>query len=335
MVADVLDRSPDRVEAPCPHRAAGCGGCPWQVFAPAAQLGWKRDIVADALGRLAGERGVEVTASGGVPPWGYRTTVRVAVDGDGRPAYHQRHDAGLVTVDSCLVTHPRLEELIRTSHFPGAREAVLRVSAATGEHTVLLRPARSAQGRAFLHEAVGGRLWRVSAASFFQSGPAAAELLSETVAALVGDALPVGGTLIDAYAGVGALGGVLAARRAAHLVAIESHRSAAADARANLADLDAEVIMTEVGRWASAPGAAPVDLVIADPARPGLGRPGVDALLASRPSRLILVGCDPASLARDVRLVTTGGYRLGQVKVLDLSPHTTHVEAVARFDRAS
>jgi 23S rRNA (uracil1939-C5)-methyltransferase len=333
-VTDILEASPDRVEAPCPHRAAGCGGCPWQVLAPAAQLQWKRDIVADSLRRLAGEHDVEVGAAGAVPPQGYRTTVRVAVDSDGRPAYHQHRDTALVIVDSCLVTHPLLEELIRTSRFPGAREAVLRVSAATGEQTVRCRPARGSQGRSFLHEMVGGRRWRVSATAFFQSGPAAAELLLETVVEMIGDALPMGGRLVDAYAGVGVLGGGLAARRSGSLVAIESHRAAAADARVNLADLDAQVVATEVGRWEPSPGATPVDVVIADPARPGLGRPGVGALLLAQPRRLILVSCDPASLARDARLLSAGGYRLGRVQVLDLSPHTTHVEAVARFDRA-
>jgi 23S rRNA (uracil1939-C5)-methyltransferase len=333
-VTEVLDPSPDRVAAPCRHRAAGCGGCPWQIYVPRAQLRWKRDIVADCLRRLAGLRDVEVVAAGAVPPDAYRTTVRMAVDVDGRPAYHQRRDAGLVAVDSCLVVHPRLEELLRSSRFPGAREVVLRVSAATGEHTALVRPVRRSSGSRFIREEVGGRWWRVSAGAFFQSGPDAARLLLETVAATVGDALGKGGSLIDAYAGVGVLGGVIAARHTAHLVAIESHRAAAADAQVNLADIDAEVVTAEVGRWERVGGAA-VDVAIADPARPGLGRPGVGALLRAHARRIVLVSCDPASLARDAQLLLAGGYRLAEVRVLDLNPHTSHVEAVARFDRAS
>lgn len=330
-VIDILDASPDRVVAPCPHRAAGCGGCPWQVFTPGAQLRWKRDIVADALGRLAGEREVGVVAGAAVAPLGYRTTARMAVDEDGRPAYHRWRAGGLVTVDSCLVAHPLLAELLRTSQFAGAREVVLRVSAATGEHTVLRRPTRGPSGPRFIRERVGGRWWRVSAAAFFQSGPAAAELLLETVVGMVGDALPQGGLLVDAYAGVGVLGGAVAAARGAKLVAVESQRAAAADARANLADLDAAVVTAEVGRWEPSKR-RPVDVVIADPARPGLGRPGANAVLRARPARLVLVSCDPASLARDARLLLDGGYRLAEVTALDLNPHTSHVEAVSRFD---
>ncbi len=73
--------------------------------------------------------------------------------------------------------------------------------------------------------------------------------------------------------------------------------------------------------------------MIADPARPGLGRPGTEALLRAGAARFVLVGCDPASLARDTRLLLAGGYRLREVSVLDLNPHTSHVEAVASFDR--
>jgi 23S rRNA (uracil1939-C5)-methyltransferase len=224
VVGEVIEASPDRLAAPCPHRAAGCGGCPWQVFSSDAQLRWKRDIVADALARLAGEREVAVVPVGSVPAEGYRTTVRVAVDDQGRPAYHRRGGEGLVTVDSCLVAHPALAELLRSSRFPEAREVVLRVSAATGEHTVLRRPVRGPSGPRSLRERVGGRWWRVSAAAFFQSGPAAAELLLETVAGMVGDALPPGGVLVDAYSGKSACS-VARSRRPAMPVCSQSRAS--------------------------------------------------------------------------------------------------------------
>jgi 23S rRNA (uracil1939-C5)-methyltransferase len=331
-LTDVLEPSADRVVAPCPHRAAGCGGCPWQAFTPEAQLRWKRDVVAESLRRIAHLGAVPVTVAGAVPPEHYRTTVRTAVGADGRPAYHRRRDAGLVAVDSCLVAHPALERMLRTSRFPGAREVVLRVSAATGEHTVLRKPGAAHRAH-FLKERVGGRWWRVSAAAFFQSGPAAVALLQDTVSALIGDALPSGGTLVDAYAGVGVLGEAIASARRARLVAIESNRAAAADARANLVDVDATVVTGAVRAWSRAAGTPPVDVVIADPPRPGLGRPGVEALAGAEPGRLVLVSCDPASLARDVGLLAGCGYQLAEVRVLDLSPHTSHVEAAARFDR--
>jgi tRNA/tmRNA/rRNA uracil-C5-methylase (TrmA/RlmC/RlmD family) len=73
--------------------------------------------------------------------------------------------------------------------------------------------------------------------------------------------------------------------------------------------------------------------VIADPARPGLGPAASAALAGLGAERLVLVSCDPASFARDVGLLAGHGYRLAQTQVLDLFPHTFHVEAVSRFER--
>jgi tRNA/tmRNA/rRNA uracil-C5-methylase (TrmA/RlmC/RlmD family) len=138
--------------------------------------------------------------------------------------------------------------------------------------------------------------------------------------------------LVDLYAGEGLLGGGLAARRGAVLTAVERHPASAADARVNLAGLDARVIQVEVQQWRP-PSEGPVDVLLADPARAGLGRRDAAALLRAAPATIILVSCDPASLARDALLLAAGGYALGEVRVLDLFPHTVHVEAVTRFDR--
>src|SRR5205823_2715322 len=98
--------------------------------------------------------------------------------------------------------------------------------------------------------------------------------------------------LVDAYAGVGLLGGVVASRRnGVEVIAIESHPAAARDTRRNLADLDTRVIAADVATWRPPPGR--VAAVIADPARAGLGRAGVDALAAAEAPVLVLVSCDP------------------------------------------
>jgi 23S rRNA (uracil1939-C5)-methyltransferase len=74
------------------------------------------------------------------------------------------------------------------------------------------------------------------------------------------------------------------------------------------------------------------DAVVADPARPGLGRSAASALAESQAPVVVLVSCDPASLARDAGLLASHGYRLARVEVVDLFPHTFHVEAVSRFE---
>jgi 23S rRNA (uracil1939-C5)-methyltransferase len=279
----------------------------------------KRDIVVDALRRLARLPDPPVAEEvPGVADRGYRTTVRVAVK-DGKAAYRMRHSHQLVTVeDGCLVAHPSVEEILRHATISATDQG------ADGEsQDVVIRAADGAT--------VAGRWWRISPGSFFQSGPEAAELLVAAVRSAAGDALREGGTLVDAYAGVGLLGGSLAAARDdVRVVALESSATASRDVRRNLADLDAEVVRGDVARWDGA-SVAPAALVVADPARAGLGKRAVAALAAAEAPVFVLVGCDPAALARDIGLLAGAGYRLEGVQVLDLFPHTVHVEAVARL----
>jgi 23S rRNA (uracil1939-C5)-methyltransferase len=137
-------------------------------------------------------------------------------------------------------------------------------------------------------------------------------------------------TVVDAYCGVGVIGGSLPSKR---LIGIESHAVAAADATANLARAGrvAEVIVAEV---AGSRGFPHVDVVVADPARTGLGPAASTALAGIGAPVLVLVSCDPASLARDVGLLAGRGYRLTGVEVVDVFPHTFHVETVSRFEHA-
>jgi 23S rRNA (uracil1939-C5)-methyltransferase len=333
---DVLEPSSDRVAPPCPALAAGCGGCTWQHVAADAQVRLKGEIVVDALRRIARLAEPPPPEPARLPGTPLRTTARLAVSPGGRAGHRPRSGAGAVATDACLAAHPLLEELVVAGRYPRAREVLLRVSASTGE-----RLAQVDRGRArppagvtlvdagHVHETVAGRRFRISAGSFFQPGPVVAEALADAASAAIGDALGDGDTLVDAYAGVGLFGSVLGAQRRARVVAIENDPSAVADARVNLADVDAKVVACEVGRWRARPAA----VVVADPARTGLGRPGVTALAASGASRLVLVSCDPASMARDTTLLAGSGYRLVSVALVDAFPHTFHVETVSRFDR--
>jgi tRNA/tmRNA/rRNA uracil-C5-methylase (TrmA/RlmC/RlmD family) len=339
---DVLDASPDRIAPPCAALAAGCGGCTWQHVAPGAQHRLKAAIVVDALrriGRLAEPPEPEVFPTEGRS---LRATARLAVSAAGRPGHRPRSGSGAIETDECGAAHPRLEELIVAGRFPGATEVLLRVGVASGERLAradrLDEPAdvpadvvvaTLGARQPAVHEVVAGRRFRISAGSFFQPGPVAAAALVGAVSAAVADAVGPGGVLVDAYAGVGLLGSVLGADHGARVVAIENDRSAVADARSNLADLDARVLPVEVAKWR----AEPADVVVADPSRTGLGRPGVAALTAAGAPRLVLVSCDPASLARDSVLLAEAGYRLGTVALVDSFPDTFHVETVSRFDR--
>jgi len=143
----------------------------------------------------------------------------------------------------------------------------------------------------------------------------------------------------DLYAGVGLLSLPLA-RAGAHVLAVESVRSAADAARLNveLHGLDVRVLderveqVTARGAKGDRSVSAP-EIIVADPPRAGLGRKVIEDLVAMVPERIVLVACDVASFARDVRDLSERGYRLERAVPLDLFPMTHHVEVVGAFRR--
>lgn len=177
---------------------------------------------------------------------------------------------------------------------------------------------------------LAGTRLELPAEAFFQVNTAGAEVLLETIAQALGE----GGTLLDLYCGVGAIGLCLA-DRFEHLVGIELLPSAIETARTNAARLGV------TGQWHA--GAVEEILptlelpsprrVLVDPPRAGL-HPRACAFLADLDAEvLVYVACNPASLGRDREVLEASGWRLADLWAVDLFPQTRHVEAVGRFVR--
>ncbi|MET0663180.1 MAG: TRAM domain-containing protein [Ilumatobacteraceae bacterium] len=339
----VLEPSADRLVPVCAHRRAGCGGCGWMHLEPTAQLTAKVEIVRESLRRIgrldAAVVDDLVRVGGAVDPFGYRTTIRVVGGPDGTLGYREERTNRVVPITSCPIAESALSRLLSKIQLDEGAEITLRTSVATGQITALW-PREHRHGvrgvptgvhigeRAWLTERIAGVDLRVSAGSFFQSGAQGAEL----VVGAIGRAAPELATAahaVDAYGGVGLFAATVMAT-AGHVTLIESSKSACFDAQHNLTDRSATIVKSEVGRWRADPG-RPVDVVVADPARSGLGKPGADVLTAPAAPVFVLVSCDPVSLARDVTLMAQRGYAPESVEVLDLFPNTPHVETVTRF----
>ncbi len=336
-VVDVVEASAHRVTPPCEYRLAGCGGCDWQHVELSAQLTAKTLILADALRRTGGLHDAVIIEGASAPPSSYRTSVRVVGTPSGRAGFRRERSNETVEVDACMVAHPALFDVLRKATIDPDVEVTLRVSEATGQMTAVwdrrkgdvngLPDTVKTGANATLNEDVAGHRFRVSAGSFFQSGPVAAALLVDAVRRAVPE-LDGSDHVVDAYAGVG-LFAVAAVSAASRTTSIESSGSSVADASVNLAGRAATIVRSEVAAWRA--DGERVDVVIADPARSGLGKPGSAALAAARAPVLVLVSCDPVSLARDSTLLRRHGYRHERTEVLDLFPMTHHVEAVTRF----
>lgn len=358
-VDEVVVAAPARVAPPCPRVADGCGGCGWQHVAPDAQPALKAAIAADALRRIGRLEPPAIDLGPRLDPTGYRTTVRAAVDDEGRAALRRHHTHDLVVVGDteagCLVAHPLVDEVLRAAAFPGAGEVVVRAGAATGERLVVVDPSGAARAvgvpdgvrvvggdhlrgssptRAWYHEEVAGRRFRISARSFFQARPDGAAALVDAVrdaAAGASDGAALGGRsrLVDLYGGVGLFAAALGAEAGGGVTLVESAASAVADARVNLRAIEARVIAVDCRRWRP----SPAELVVADPARAGLGAEVVERMAATGAPTVVVVSCDPAALGRDAGLLVTAGYALDSLRLVDLFPGTPHVEVVSGWRR--
>lgn len=342
-VVEVVAPSPDRVTPPCPELLAGCGGCDLQHAAHERQRTLKVDVVRDALARIGKLPEVDVAPGEYLGPTEHRTVLRCAVDERGRAGLRRRRSNDVHVLDGCLVAHPWIDEILAASRFPGASEVVIRVGARTGERLVVVTPSTDgatvpdgvavvgadqlrAGTTAWIHELVARRRFRISAGSFFQARPDGAEALVRAVRRALSPFDPTSGRLADLYGGVGLFSAGLGATDA---VLVERSASSVADARVNLAPLGARIVHDDVQRWRP----EPVDAVVADPARAGLGAEGVAAVVGTGAELVALVSCDPAALGRDARLLTDAGYRVDGVELVDMFPHTHHVEAVTTLRR--
>lgn len=202
-----------------------------------------------------------------------------------------------------------------------------RTNAIFGEDTLVVA------GRSYLREKLAGLEFQIHPATFFQVNTEQAERLVEVILAELD--LQGHETVMDVYSGIGALTLPLA-QRAKRCIGIEVQPEAVQQGRANarLNGIDnAEFYAGDAGTLipqVAAPLDGPPEVVVLDPPRKGCDRTVIDALLALHPERIVYMSCNPATLARDLKLLAeAGGYRLERVQPADFFPQTSHVECVA------
>jgi len=326
---DVATASPARVAAACPYFQR-CGGCQYQHAEYSAQLENKIAILREVLKRLAKiEFDGEIAAVQG-EPWGYRNRIQLHIE-RGEVGYFEHGSRRLCSVDRCPVASPVLNQAIAKlseakMRFSGGVE--LFTNESDVQYNLLDRAPRdvfsvlSAMGTSGAIE-YGG--FRVSRNSFFQVN-------RFLVDALVGAAAAdeSGQSAIDLYAGTGLFSRRLAGRFQ-KVIAVEAGLSAFRDLEHNLAgSIQAENSGTEE-YLARFEGTA--DFILADPPRAGLGPVVVKELTRIGAAAVTIVSCDPATLARDLKGLMAGGYRIDKLTLVDLFPQTFHVETVARLTR--
>lgn len=370
----ILAPSPDRVAPPCPHFGP-CGGCTLQHLAPGALATWKRETIRQALGHrgltdIVLEPMVSIPPGNrrrAALGW-VRTTAGVVL-GFHATASHRLEDlrgcallspplAGLVSIEGPL------RSLLSALATPGTRGQVVLTDTDTGLDVTLDLPAppdltgrerlaamAEAADLARLGIRLGETAWEPVTARRppqvrFANLPVTLPPLAFLQPSREGEAaitaailarLPEGAARgLDLFAGLGTFSLPLVARGlAVHAV---DGVSEAMGALAAAPGVPPGRLSTETRDLARDPLAGPalarVDFVVVDPPRAG-ARAQADALAASGPPTVIGVSCNPATFARDARILVDGGYRLAAVTPIDQFPWSAHVELVAALQRPS
>jgi 23S rRNA (uracil1939-C5)-methyltransferase len=334
-ITEVLRPSPLRVEPPCPYFGR-CGGCDFQQLSYDAQLAAKAEIIRDCLRRVARvEPPAEINVIPSPAQWRYRSRARWQHDPLRKLfGYYERGTHRVCDVAECPVAEPAVQArltalrgLMREDRLPdGAHE----FEAVAGDEGVSLLPAVEPEDERPQSRRIMGERYLFDASCFFQINHA---LLEPLVEEGLRDA--AGESALDLYSGVG-LFTLPLARRFARVVAVEGNPAACVYARRNLADAEltnARVETSGVGQWLSrhADTFGRVDFLLLDPPRAGAEAEALRDIIKLRPRHISYVSCDPATLSRDLRVLTESSYRLASVRAFDMFPQTHHVETVVHL----
>ncbi len=355
--------SPDRIEPVCKHFGK-CGGCSLQHMEAEAYAAWKRNQVKGALAARGLDVEIETTVM--AEPGSRRRTVLTAMSAGGRVllGYHERGSNRLVNVEHCAVVTPRITQslpLLRrlaeiaapkrgelrltvldtatgldvaiegagkgaSKHFPKLGQVAFEADFARvsldGEVVIEIRPPALNMGGTMVVPAPGG---------FTQASAAAESAMAQRILS----ALEGSKQVVDLYCGIGTFALRIAHKTPVH--AVEGDKAA-------LKTLDAawrrsnglKAISLEARDLAHRPlmpdELEKFDAVVFDPPRAG-ARSQAEQLAGSDVKTIVAVSCNPATLARDLRILVDGGYQLKSILPVDQFLFSPHIEVVAVLER--
>ncbi len=187
-------------------------------------------------------------------------------------------------------------------------------------------------GREYIEDKIGDITYRISPLSFYQVNPEQTLKLYKLALEYAG--LSGSETVWDLYCGIGTIS-LFLAKAAKEVYGVEIVPEAIEDAKKN-AEING--ITNAFFSAGAAEDLAPTlprpDVIVVDPPRKGCDEKLIETILKNAPKRLVYVSCDPATLARDLKILTEGGYTLDRVRPVDQFLHGGHVETVVSLSRA-
>jgi 23S rRNA (uracil1939-C5)-methyltransferase len=369
-VEEIVDAAPERVAPNCKHFGT-CGGCQYQHADYKAQIEMKQAILRETLERGGVHAPDEMDVLAG-EPWAYRNRIRLAFDAAGRAGYRGQRSHAVVGIDECPIAAPILvqaafsaAELFRLFAVPtrpselslfcdAAEDSMLasvftdgaarvpladyfdgllpQIPSLRGVELVEVHQGQTRTvaraGAEFIAYRAAGFDYRVDHGAFFQVNRWLMDPLVECVTSGLH-----GGLAWDLFAGVGLFARKLA-ERFERVIAVESATAAIAALTENLSGTQAAPVKAATLEFlrGAVSGERP-DLIVVDPPRTGLGPETTELLGRISAPELVVVSCDPATMARDLRVLVGAGYLIETITLADLFPQTFHLETVVRLRR--
>jgi len=312
-IARVLSPSPHRIEPDCAAYPR-CGGCDYRHISYKEELWAKGRRVNDALLRIGGldAQVDEVLSTGQTDGYRNKAVLRRNAAGWG---FYASGSHEVVPFDRCLLLNDELNAA--KSNLPAnGGEVTLRC----GKNGLCVP----------IEEELDGLAFQMSPKSFFQVNLGAALLLYKKARAYA--ALSKNETLVDLYCGIGSVT-LFLGRDAGAALGVENNPAAVADAWANAQRNGLphiEFLCADAAEWGSP--FERIDCITVDPPRKGLSPKALRKLLDLAPKRIVYISCDPATLARDIRLLHR--YAVRRICAVDMFPRTANVECCCLLEQA-
>lgn len=330
---EYLVTSPDRISPPCPYFGL-CGGCDYQMVAYDTQIEYKSALVLETFRRIGH---IELPGLTGIikspMPYNYRNTETFKVNPKARKIGFFRKDTkSTIDIKECLLAMPGINQALASvryqNDFPPHN---FKIRTTLDNDTVVhWIPCPDYQDRDVVEivNAAGRSIsFKISKDSFFQVNDTVIPLWIEKIVSFLDK--DKSERILDLYCGIGLIT-LFVSYYARETVGVEISKSSIADANYNikLNGIDTNVRFIEADVDATLSGLGYADVMIIDPPRRGIDRNVIDVLLGLSPKKIIYSSCKPATMARDIALLSEK-YDIKEMVLVDMFPQTHHMEMLS------
>ncbi|MDD3341030.1 MAG: 23S rRNA (uracil(1939)-C(5))-methyltransferase RlmD [Bacilli bacterium] len=353
IVTQYIEESKKRINPNCPYYKE-CGGCQIRHLDVTEQRLYKENKVKEILLKFAGiDDSLIKPILFTEEAIGYRNKITLKVDK--KIGFYKRKSNKIVPIQACSNAHPKINETLEylNDYLPleNIDEIIIRISESTLENMVVLHVTGKIdeeyitrvlgefvstiivheynkyypiKGNSFITEKIGPYKFKVSAESFFQVNSKCTEVLYEKV--LEYASLTETEIVLDLYCGTGTIG-IYLSKLAKEVLGIELNRYAYLDALANKERNAVKNIQFLCKDASKVNERDKAGVVIVDPPRAGLDAHTISFLKETKPSKIVYVSCDPVTLARDIKLLSSD-FEIKEITPVDMFPNTYHTECV-------